>query len=246
MRWADLYEAPRRLALHDGQKRIFAPQAYRRVREAQVAPIVLSEMMTLAAWSPICWRIDPQGPYLCVLRSLLPDGTGQPVDTLRNPDALPLVLHAYPVVVTADASRSDAIAFDPVFADQPSDIGSPILFADGAPTKSALQRAAMATQIAAEIPATDEWTARLAEADLFEPWPLRFDVEGEPIDIQDLVVLSAEKLRAGQAYRLVRELGPAAARFIAAHRISLFRVGLLLAAARSFRRSLAAQAGAPA
>jgi hypothetical protein len=66
---------------------------------------------------------------------------------------------------------------------------------------------------------------------------LRFDLTAaQKLDIGDLHVVSAERLRSSNGLQVLRDFGPWAARFLVAHKISLFRIGVLLGTARSHVR----------
>jgi hypothetical protein len=84
------------------------------------------------------------------------------------------------------------------------------------------------------LPATRALTDYLVQADLLEPWPLRFNLgEGEMVDIDHLLVVAASRLEDPRIYGMINSFGVSAALFLSAHRLSLFKIGGLLTAAKS-------------
>ena len=69
----------------------------------------------------------------------------------------------------------------------------------------------------------------LAELDVLEPWPLKFDIGGNNVEIPDLLVIRPSAFEGGQFSRLLGNFGVPCARMLGLHRISLFRAGVLLA-----------------
>ena len=233
--WKELYENPRRLTSTWGHCRIFAPEAYQRVRIQQLVPIVCAEALTLAAYFPICWRVRDGQTTLCVLRSLLDDGLGHPIKPTHGNGGLPLALRAFPVAVTAPASDADEIWIDDIVADQPTDIGAPILMADGRLSRGAAQRIQAVMMLRRSIDITRQLTEGLARRGLFEPWPLDFELgpEGKRVRVDDLMVVRSSALGGSEILQHLQEFGAEAAMFLTAHRISLFRTAILLQAARA-------------
>jgi len=232
--WSGLYENPEALTVQWGHQRIFAPAAYRMVRSLPLVPVVHSEALELARVFPVCWSLTEAGPTLCVLRSLFADGAasaGPAIDL----GALPLIFQAFPIVVphVPDAILQ-RIVVDRTIADEPTDIGAPLLLGDGRLSRAAAARAKIAVRTSQALGITREIGRRLHEAGLIEPWPLQFDLgHGESIDIGHLGVLTRSRLADGALHRLVADLGVEVGLFLAAHRISLFRVATLLHTARA-------------
>lgn len=229
-----LYEHPTILGASTGHHRIFSQVSYKLVRELQFAPAVLMEAGQLARLFPLCWRLTDGVPVLVALRSLLADGRGQAPDAPMYEALLPLVLQCFPLAVPgAEALMQQHVMFDATIADSPTDVGAPLLMADGRLSKAAMERARKAITFARALPATDGLTADLAAAGLFEPWPLRFDLgHGEKVVIEDLMVVAASRLRADEISGIVSRHGVGAGLFLSLHRASLFRAGNLLAAAK--------------
>jgi len=73
----------------------------------------------------------------------------------------------------------------------------------------------------------------LAELDLFEPWELKFNISGTSIELPDLLIVRQKSLDTGALAPVLYRHGLVAAHLIGVHRISLFRAGILLAAARA-------------
>ncbi len=229
-----LYDGPTTLSAETGHRRIYAPTAYRVVRELDQVPILMSEAMRLGRYYPLCWRSGPAGPRLVALRSFLPKGRGHPRDVRLQGDALPLVLQAYPFIVPdADGLRGRSMTFDDAIADEPSDVGAPILMGDGRIGTAALARCKIAIDLARDLPDTLAFTRDVAAAGLLEPWPLRFDLgQGERVDIADLMVLAPDRLGDGAVHDLVSRWGVEGGLFLSLQRASLFRAGALLAGAK--------------
>jgi hypothetical protein len=236
--WQQLYLSPQPLRMDDAHRRIFSPESYKRIRELSLVPIIPGEAITLAAWFPICWQHHDAGLELVALRSLLPQGLAIPHDALRTRAALPLALHAYPIVIGPRHGVDSGVIVDQDFADRPTDAGAPLVNLDGSSTKAALQRIAVAAAMEPELDMRIELTLALQQAGLFDPWPLRFDLsQTRKLDIANLSVLSSDRVAAGEGYDVLRRFGPWAGRFIAAQRLSLFRISTLLTTARKAVRA---------
>ena len=215
------------------RRRIYAPQAYAPVRDLAVVPIVQSECMTLASWFPVVWRQRKTAVELVTIRALLDDQRAQP--PAARP-LLPLRLQAYPFVfdpahpIDANSPRM----LDDVFADAPTDVGATITTTSQKTGRATTMRLAILDRIAGEAELTDAIGTALAKRHLLEPWPLKFDIEGETIGIPDLLVVRASAFNDGSLAPIVSEFGVPGASLLGLHRISLFRAGLLLAAAKAF------------
>lgn len=233
--WSELYEAPAALSREGGHRRIYAPEAYRPVRTASLVPIVHNEILDLAVLFPTCWATTPAGPVLSVLRTLLPDGTGMPGGSRNLASVLPGAFQAYPVVVPhSEDAEPRSIVIDGAIADQPTDIGAPLLLADGRLARATAARARLALRISRALPATRALSRFLHEEGFLEPWPLKFDLGGgESVDIDHLKVLSRARLDDPGLYKAVRRFGVEAGLFLSAHRLSLFRISGLLSAAKA-------------
>lgn len=235
IQWTDLYENPRRLTPTWGHYRIFAPEAYARVRSRRLVPIVLSEAANLAQHFPICWRARDGETDLCVLRSLLDDGPGHAVRPVPADGALPLVLRTFPLVATVPAGDGDEIWIDDAVADNPTDIGAPILTEDGRVSRGTAYRLRGLLAIRQSIDLTRQLSEALARGGFLEPWPLDFDLgsAGRRIRLDDLLVVRPSIFQGSALADLLRTFGVEAASFLTAHRISLFRTAVLLQAART-------------
>jgi hypothetical protein len=165
------------------------------------------------------------------IRSLLDDQRTQP-PAVRA--LLPLILHAYPFVFDPKAppDRHSPRMLDDVFAVAPTDAGASITTANGKLSRATIQRFRILDHLAAEFCTTREITASLAGVDLFEPWELKFDIEGRPIEISGLFIVRQNAFVGGMFAPILEQYGAPAAMLLGLHRVSLFRAGLLLAAAR--------------
>jgi hypothetical protein len=242
--WKELYESPRRLTSKWGHYRIFAPEAYELVRTLQLVPIVHAEAMHLAAYFPVVWRVHNGQTVLCVLRSLLAGGLGHPVKPAHAGGGLPLTLRGFPVIATAPTSGGEEIWIDDIVADQPTDIGAPILMEDGRLSRGAVQRIQAVIRLRQAIDVTHRLTEALAHHRLLEPWPLDFELApgGRRVRFDDLMVVRPLTSPDPDLIEHLREFGIEAATFIAAHRISLFRTSILLQAARAATKKEAVSA----
>ncbi len=232
--WKELYENPRRLTSKWGHHRIFAPESYELVRTLQLVPIVHAEALHLAAYFPIVWRVHDDRAVLCVLRSLLTGGLGHPVKPTQVAGGLPLALRGFPVIATAPSGSGEEIWIDEVVADQPTDVGAPILMEDGRLSRGVVQRIQAVGKLRQAIDMTQRLTEALTRHRLLEPWPLDFELTsgGGKIHFDDLMVVRSLASPDSDFIEHLREFGIEAATFIAAHRISLFRISILLQAAR--------------
>ncbi|NJL07409.1 MAG: SapC family protein [Methylacidiphilales bacterium] len=213
-------------------RRIFAPRAYRLVRELPIVPIVVSEAQKIAMWFPIAWRMGENGPELVAMRSLLADQRGQPP---RARDLLPLLLSAYPFVLDPAAPpRAGAHKMlDNVFADEPTDIGATIVGLDRKPVLATRLRLDALETFAAQYPATRSLGHALDEAKLLEAWPLEFDIGGRNVSVPNLFIAHRDAFESGRYAAILAQHGLMAAELLGLHRISLFRAGLLVTMARA-------------
>lgn len=222
------------LAVQTGHHRIYAQISYRVVREFQFPPIILAEALQLAPAFPLCWKRTPNGPTLVAVRSFLDNGLGHPGEHGRTLP-LPLVLQAFPLIVPdADSLERHQFLFDSTIADNPTDVGAPLMLPDGKLSRAALGRAKIAVGLARYLDDADDFSRAVEDAGLLEPWPLHFDLgQGQRVAIDDLLVLAPNQLDDGIMFDLIKQYGIDAGVFLSLHRASLFRAGPLLAAARA-------------
>ena len=215
------------------RRRIYSPLAYAPVRNAAVVPIVHSECMTLASWFPVVWRRRNDTVELVTVRALLDDQRAQPA--VARP-LLPLRLHAYPFIFdpTRPIDATSPRMLDDVFADAPTDTGASITNVNRRPGRATTMRLSILDRIAAETDVTRAIGQAMADSDLLEPWPLKFDIDGTTIGVPGLLVARASAFESTALSPLVAKFGVPCASLVGLHRISLFRAGLLLAAAKSY------------
>jgi hypothetical protein len=231
--WSRLYEAPQVLTADWGHHRIYAPIAYPVVRSSFLVPIVHTEVLELARLFPVCWAMSAAGPELCVLRSLLRDGRAMPAARMLV-SALPKVFHAYPVIVPHDDGlAAGPISVDTAIADEPTDVGAPLMTANGRPTKAASTRIRAASETGRALQTTRALSRALHDAGLLEPWTLDFGLGEEAADLGRLMVVSRTRLGDPSVYKTILTFGSDAALFLSAHWLSLFRVSALLSAAKA-------------
>jgi SapC len=236
------YENPIRLTGAATSRRIFSPLAYHTVRQTNVVPAVIPEAWALASWFPIVWQRIEGRHQLVAVRSLLADGRGYLAAVERSPGLLPLILQSYPFLLdpTAKPDANAARWIDDVIADSPSDIGAPVLLADKRPTKATRLRLGMLDLFQNHWAKTQSLALQLEALELFEPWKLTFDVNGRSIGVDDLFIVRQTAFDTGALAPVAARHGAVAAQFLALHRISLFRAGSLLSAARVAEKNRAA------
>lgn len=227
---ASLYETIRPFNPQDGSMRIFAPVSYSLVRCTQLVPIVHIEAFSLAHWFPLCWLKRDGQTTLVALRTLRHDGSGQPAGSPGAAASLPLALRAYPFVV--GIGGEDKHFLDAAIADSPSDVGAPIMTHAGKAGPGAQLKLQALAAFDHALPASQAMTNCLVEGDLLEPWPLAFDIDGESVGVNDLLVLKSSQLTSPRMFQFIEKFGSAAATLLGAHRISLFRAGTLVQSAK--------------
>jgi SapC len=217
------------------RRRIYAPLAYAPVRNAAVVPIVHSECVRLASWFPLVWRRRQATVEFVAIRALLDDQRAQPPAARA---LLPLLLHAYPFVFDlSQPVRTDSPKLlDDVFADAPTDIGASITTVHRKLARATTGRFRLLDRFAHESAVTNAIGCALAELDALEPWPLKFDIDGNHVEIPDLLVIRPSAFESGHFSRLLGSHGIPCARMLGLHRISLFRAGVLLGTAKNFFR----------
>jgi hypothetical protein len=215
------------------RRRIYAPLSYAPVRNAAVVPIVHSECLVLASWFPLVWRRRQSTVEFVVIRALLNDQRAQPPAARA---LLPLLLHAYPFVLDPDqpVGTDTRKMLDDVFADAPTDVGASITTVNRKLARATTSRFQILDRFANEAAATTGIGNILAELDLLEPWPLKFDIDGHRVEIPDLMVIRQSAFDGGAIAGLLETWGMPCAQMLGLHRISLFRAGVLLAAAKAF------------
>jgi len=226
-----LYDNIRALDRSSGESRIFAPAAYARVRTAQIVPVVHIEVLNVARWFPLCWQSVGGTVNFVALRSLFDDGTRQLAGSGAMA-ALPLALRAYPFVVGTGYS-ADTHLLDTDIPDHPSDVGAPIMAASGKASAGALLKLRAKTAFDEALPLTQAMTEALVAGNLLEPWPLDFEIDGKTIGVPDLLVLRPGEATSPAMFQFMETFGAPAAVLLGAHRISLFRAGILFQAARN-------------
>ncbi|MET0258237.1 MAG: SapC family protein [Methylobacterium sp.] len=216
--------------------RIYSPFAYPLPRRTRSVPIVVAEAERLAPTFPLVWQRGADGPQLCVLRSLMEDGTGFPPGAERSLALLPLVFQAYPFVFPAGAlaAEGNPRLIDVAGADLPTDAGAPVTTADGRLSHAAELRLRALDLFERDHARTAAIGRLLGELGLLEPWPLRFDLgAGRSCDIPGFAVVAAAAFDTPRLQPVLARFGIAAARLLSHHRLSLFRAAALLAAARA-------------
>jgi hypothetical protein len=228
-----LCERPLPLAGDVLRRRIYAPLAYASVRDAAVVPIVQSECAMLASWFPLVWRRQNSTIEFVAIRALLNDQRAQPPAARA---LLPMLLHAYPFVLdpSQPAGPDTAKMLDDVFADAPTDVGASITTVHRKLARATTTRFRLLDRFADESVVTARIGRALAKLDAFEPWNLKFDIEGHRVEIPDLLVIRPSAFDSGQFARLLDDHGLPCAQMLGLHRLSLFRAGALLAMAKAF------------
>jgi hypothetical protein len=226
-------------------RRIFSPLAYSTVLDALVVPIVHREAFRLACWFPTAWRMAKNGPELVIVRALTKDRSANFAN--RELVMLPLVLQAYPFLLDRANTKDSnlAVLYDDSIAEEPNDVGAPVLMPNGNFSRGAEFRLRALRAYARYLPATEAMSHMLHRMDLLEPWPLSFEVGGKKIGFDDLFVVRPAAFDTGTFSPVVARFGPDAASFLSCHRLSLFRAGPQLAAARAAAGEISTEQEAP-
>ncbi len=217
------------------KQRVFAPTCYAAVRNTNIVAICASEAGRFVAHVPIAWRSRAGKFELVILRSFLGDGRGHLPGMQTATTLLPVLARAYPFLhdPTRAPTPGQPKFIDPVIADEPDDLGAPITAMNGRLTPQAARCIALLDASAASFAETAVISQCIADADLLEPWALRFEAQGAPtIELKGLWIVKHGAIATGAFAPLMRAHGLAAADLVALHRVSLFRTGLLLARAR--------------
>ncbi|MBN8989904.1 MAG: SapC family protein [Rhizobiales bacterium] len=217
------------------RRRIYSPQSYATVRNTAVVPIVHSECASLASWFPLVWQRRQGKLEFVAIRALLNEQRAQP-PAARG--LLPLILRAYPFVLdpgqpaAPDARRM----LDDVFADAPTDVGATITTVQRKLSRGTTSRFRFLDQFAHDAVVTAKISEAVAGLDEFEPWNLKFEIDGNQVEVPDLLVVRPRAFEDGRLAPLLQQYGTPCAQMLGLHRISLFRAGGLLAMAKALFR----------
>jgi hypothetical protein len=229
------FESPVVLQNEILRRRIYSPQSYASVRNTAVVPIVHSECALLASWFPLVWQCRQGNLTFVAIRALLNEERAQP-PSARG--LLPLVLRSYPFILdpgqpaTPDARRM----LDDVFADAPTDIGATITTVQRKLSRGTTSRFRFLDQFASDAVETAEINQAIADLGELEPWNLKFEIDGNHVEVPDLLVMRPQAFEDGRLAPLLEQYGAPCAQMLGLHRISLFRAGALLAMAKAFFR----------
>jgi hypothetical protein len=155
-----------------------------------------------------------------------------------------LALQAYPFVVgrgaMPDAVRGDGagIMLDDVIADEPTDVGAPILTPQGKLTRGAEVRLQAAAAFTNGLEFTEALTDALVAEECLERWQIDPAALPQEASVPDLLVIAPAERVAARLFQVVRRLGASAGTFISVHRISLFRISVLVQGAKGTDSSL--------
>jgi hypothetical protein len=237
-----MYRQPVVLTPERAHTRIFAPIAYEVPRKAQIVPIVAEEAASLAAWFPVVWQRIEDRFRLVAVRSMLSDGAGQPSGSPRTAASLPLLLRAYPFLLDQEGGER-RVLFDDVIADEPTDVGAPIMTVSGQLSRGSTVRLQMLSRFAKAQGATEDITIRLAAGGLLEPWRFEHKAEnGQTLAVPDLFMLRSDAASQTRLRSVIRAAGAPAVALLGAPRLSLFRAGPLVRAALRARASAPGEA----
>src|SRR5262249_8660239 len=128
--------------------------------------------------------------------------------------------------------KDGAKMLDDIFADHPTDAGATITTRGGRLSRGALQRLRILDGFAEDFSLTHRIGQALADLNLFEPCPLKFDVAGRIVEVSNLFIVGQDAFETGKLSPVLEELVAPAALVLGLHRISVFRTGMLLAMAR--------------
>ena len=217
------------------RRRIYSPQSYALARNTAVIPIVHSECATLVSWFPLVWQRQQGNLEFVAIRALLNEQRAQP-PAARG--LLPLILRAYPFVLdpsqptVPDARRM----LDDIFADAPTDVGATITTVQRKLSRATTSRFRFLDQFAYDAVVTAKIGEAVAGLDEFEPWNLKFEIDGNQVEVPDLLVVRPQAFEDGRLAPLLEQYGTSCAQMLGLHRISLFRAGGLLAMAKALFR----------
>ncbi|WP_315835704.1 SapC family protein [Bradyrhizobium prioriisuperbiae] len=239
-----LCERPLALEKDVLRRRIYAPLAYAPVRNAAVVPAVHSECLSLASWFPLVWRRQGSALEFVAIRALLNDQRAQP-PAART--LLPMILHGYPFVFDPDlpTGLQSRKMLDDVFADAPTDVGATITTVNHRLSRATMSRFQTLDRFAHDMTVTAAVTEALGALNAFEPWALKFNIDGHTVEIPDLLVIRPALFDGGTLAPLLQQLGIPCAQMLSLHRISLFRAGILLVMAKAFLKATRDQAPVP-
>jgi hypothetical protein len=234
---ATLCERPIALAKDVLRRRIYAPTAYATARNLAVVPIVPSECLALASWFPLVWRRDGSTLVFVAVRALLNDQRAQPPAARA---LLPLILHAYPFVFDPDQpiGPTSEKMLDDVFADAPTDIGATITTVHHRLSRATTSRFQVLDRFAHEMSVTNAVGHALDALDVFEPWPLRFNIDGHLVEVPNLLVIRPSAFDGGLLAPLLERYGMPCAQMLGLHRVSLYRAGVLLVMAKAVLKAV--------
>jgi hypothetical protein len=229
------FEAPVVLQDEVLRRRIYSPLSYAPVRNTAVVPIVHSECATLASWFPLVWQRQHGNLEFVAVRALLNEQRAQP-PAARG--LLPLILRAYPFVLDPNQAKAPDTRrmLDDVFADAPTDVGATITTVQRKLSRGTTSRFRFLDQFAYDAVVTDKISQAVAGLDEFEPWNLKFEIDGNHVEVPDLLVIRPRAFEDGRLAPLLDQYGTPCAQMLGLHRISLFRAGGLLAMAKALLR----------
>jgi len=155
-----------------------------------VTPIVLAEAFYVAAWMPIAF-MEQSGRY--VPMAMMSPVPGH--NLFVGPDGqwlggyMPSGLRSYPFrLVQPEGSQQMALCIDEdsgLIADT-AEKGEAFFTTDGKPSQSIASLLEFLRQIEGNRMATNAAMASLAEAGVFEPWPLQVEAEGKKAAIKGI------------------------------------------------------------
>jgi hypothetical protein len=230
------FESPVVLQNEILRRRIYSPQSYASVRNTAVVPIVHSECVPLASWFPLVWQRRQGNLTFVAIRALLNEERAQP-PSARG--LLPLVLRSYPFILdpSQPAAPDARRMLDDVFADAPTDIGATITTVQRKLSRGTTSRFRFLDQFASDAVETAEINQAIADLGELEPWHLKFEIDGNHVEVPDLLVMRPQAFEDGRLAPLLEQYGAPCAQMLGLHRISLFRAGGLLAMAKAFFRT---------
>ncbi|MCB8836490.1 SapC family protein [Aurantimonas sp. VKM B-3413] len=211
------------------KRRLYAPNSYRSVREASLVPVVTAEALSLAAFFPLVWSLEGDHVELMALRSLIPLGRAQLPDTLRIYKALPLLLQAFPLRLMPESPRQ--FGLDGALPDRPTDTGAPIFTPQRTLSRGADIKLRALSALKRSLDETQAISQALWDLEMLMEWQLPLDGIAHA-EVGPLFVVSTEPSVLSRQIELATRFGADAMLLVAAHRISLYRTGPLLTAAR--------------
>jgi hypothetical protein len=218
--------------------RIHDPWSYRVAYEEQFVPITIEEAFLLAPHFPVVWKRDEAGRLqLIIVRGLARAESSLPGVRRNIGDALPLLLQAYPFRHRNERAGQMELGLDRVSPMQTKDIGAPIFAQNGEFTPGAELKRLALDRYAGAISITNEICELFAELGILQPVSFPKALV-ERLNLPELMHLGGLGDDRVLLDSLLQQFGNVVASFIFGHKLSLYRMGPLVALANAAAKDL--------